>query len=618
MASRTHAANQTELPRGTLVELLLGAIDRLGDHAAFRLFRGTGPELTAVTYRELLDLVRDVVGALRVLGLERGDRVAILSENRFEWALIDYACLLEGVLDVPVHAVLTTDQAGYILSDSGARVIFASTAEQLEKARAAASAGSGLEVRVVAFDPLPSLPEGVLAWGRLVAEGRERMRGVSDAELRTSAGRATPDDVATILYTSGTTGDPKGVVLTHQNLFSNVEAASFALRIDHTDSTLSFLPLSHIFQRMVDYLLVSRGCTISYPHSQETIVADLRAVRPTMVVAVPRVYEKVYFGALSAPGLKGKVVRWAREVGLAWADERLAGRTPTLPLPLSRSLADRLVFRRIRQVVGGRIRFFVSGSAPLDPEIARFFYAAGLPILEGYGLTETSPVTNVNTPEAMRIGTVGKPVAGTEIRIAEDGEILVRGPQVMKEYYKLPAESVAAIDAEGWFHTGDVGELDADGFLRITDRKKDLIKTSGGKYVAPQPIENRLKRSRFVDQAVVVGDRRKFVALLVVPDFNTVEAWAREQGIAAGDREALIRHPAVQARLEEETLAGLGDLSHVEIPKKVALLTTPFTIEDGSLTLTDKVKRRVVQDRYARLIDRFYQPEGEDRTVFVP
>ena len=434
MASRTQAANQTELPRGTLVELLLGAIDRLDDHAAFHLFRGTGPELTAVTYRELLDRVRDVVGALRVLGLERGDRVAILSENRFEWALTDYACLLEGVLDVPVHAVLTADQAGYILSDSGARVIFASTAEQVEKARAAASAGSGREVRVVAFDPLPSLPEGVLAWDSLVAEGRERMRGMSDAELRTSAGRATPDDVATILYTSGTTGDPKGVVLTHQNLFSNVEAASFALRINPTDSTLSFLPLSHIFQRMVDYLLVSRGCTISYPHSGETIVADLRAVRPTVVVAVPRVYEKVYFGALSAPGLKGRLVRWAREVGLAWADETLAGRTPTLPLRVAHGIADRLVFRKIRQVVGGRIRFFVSGSAPLDPEIARFFHASGLPILEGYGLTETSPVTNVNTPEAMRIGTVGKPVASTEIRVADDGEILVRGPQVMKEY----------------------------------------------------------------------------------------------------------------------------------------------------------------------------------------
>ena len=369
---------------------------------------------------------------------------------------------------------------------------------------------------------------------------------------------------------------------------------------------------------MADYVFLSRGCTITYPHSIDTLAVDLRTVRPTVVVAVPRVYEKVYGAAVSAGGAKGMLVRWAREVGMAWASERLSGHIPTLPLRVAHRIANALVFSKIRAAMGGRIRFFVSGSAPLEPEIARFFYAAGMPVLEGYGLTETSPTLTASTPDELRIGTVGRPVVGTEIRIVDDGEILVRGPQVMKEYYNRPDETADAIDLEGWFHTGDIGELDADGFLRITDRKKDLIKTSGGKYVAPQPIENRTKRNTFVDQAIMVGDRRKFVALLVVPDFGVLEEWARGKGVSVADRDALIAHPAVQEKMAQEALSGFDDLSHVETPRKLALLTTPFSIEDGTLTLTDKVKRRVVQDRYASLIDRFYQSENANRTVFTP
>ena len=616
MATYTYATRPEELARGTLVDLLLGAVDRLSDHAAFRVFTGPGPDLTEVSYRNLFGQVKDVVGALRALELARGDRAAILSENRLEWPLTDYACLCEGVLGVPIHSVETASQVGYILEDSGARVVFAS-AEQVDKARVAC-AHCAHDVRVVSFDSLPTLPAGVLAWDDVLAEGRTRMSAVTDDELRASARRVIEADVATILYTSGTTGTPKGVALTHRNLFSNVEAASLAIVIGPSDSTLSLLPLSHIFQRMVDYLLTSRGCTISYPHSRETLARDLRAVRPTVVVAVPRVYEKVYGSALSPGGVKGKLVHWAHEVGLAWATEVLAGRTPTLPLRATHRIADALVFRKIRAAVGGRVRFFVSGSAPLEPEIALFFYAAGMPILEGYGLTETSPVIHVNTLTELRVGTVGRPVVGTEVRLADDGEILVKGPQVMKEYYNLPDETAATIDAEGWLHTGDIGELDAQGYLRITDRKKDLIKTSGGKYVAPQPIENRLKRSRFIEQAVVVGDRRKFVALLAVPDFGALEEWAKQQGISIADRTGLLVHPAVQKKLVDEALGGLGDLSHVETPRKVGLLATPFSIEDGTLTLTDKVKRRVVQDRYASLIDRFYDPANADQIVFTP
>lgn len=616
MAHQTYATRAGELPRGTLTGLFFGTVDRLGGHhPSFRIFTGPGHDVTEIGCAEVLRRVRDVAGALRVLGLGRGDRAAILAENRLEWSLTDWACLVEGVYDVPIHSVLTADQVGYILNDSSATVVFAS-ADQVEKARSACRQCSR-PVQVVSFDPLPSPAEGVLEWERVIAEGRERMRDVSDEALRASALRARPDDIATILYTSGTTGNPKGVVLTHDNLFSNVEACSYALRIEPTDATLSFLPVSHIFERMVDYLLFSRGCTITYPHSRETLAQDLRAVRPRVQCAVPRVYEKVYAAALSAPGLKGRLVRWAREVAMAWAREVLAGRTPTGPLRVAHGVADAIVFKKIRAAVGGRVRFFVSGSAPLDPEIQLFFYGAGMPILEGYGLTETSPVLCVNTPDEMRIGTVGRPVMGTELRIAEDGEILARGPQIMKEYYNLPEATAEAIDEEGWFRTGDVGELDAQGFLRITDRKKDLIKTSGGKYVAPQPIENRLKRNPFIDQVVMIGDRRKFVALLVVPDFAALEDWARLEGIRAGDRVALLEHPAVQKKMQEEALGGLGDLSEVEIPKKLGLLSTPFTIESNTLTLTDKVRRRAVQELYGPLIDRFYDPAEEDRVVFT-
>ena len=617
METHTYATREGDLPSGTLVSLLLGAFARLSDSCAFRLFAGPGPELTEVSYSELFGHVKNAAGVLRVLGLERGARVAILSENRFEWAVADCACLLEGVWNVPIHSVLTAEQVRYIVQDSGVRVLLASSAEQVAKARSACSPLPH-DVQVISFDSLAPLPEGVLAWDGLVSEGRALMQGVTDEDLRTSAQQATPEDVATILYTSGTTGNPKGVVLTHRNLFSNVAAVSLALPVHPTDSALSFLPLSHVFQRMADYVLMSRSCTISYPHSKDTLGEDLRTVRPTVVVAVPRVYEKVYGASVSSGGIKGMLVRWAREVGLKWTSERLSGRVPPLPVRAAHRIADTLVFSKVRAALGGRIRMFVSGSAPLEPEVARFFYAAGMPIFEGFGLTETSPVLTVSTPDELRIGKVGRPVVGTEIRIADDGEILARGPQVMKEYHNRPDETAAAIDREGWFHTGDIGELDAEGFLCITDRKKDLIKTSGGKYVAPQPIENRIKRNAFVEQAIIVGDRRKFIALLVVPDFDALEEWASRQGVSVADRDTLITQAAVQEKMAQEALTGFDDLSHVEQPRKLALLTTPFSIEDGTLTLTDKVKRRVVQDRYEALIDQFYESSNADRIVFTP
>jgi long-chain acyl-CoA synthetase len=616
MAKRTYAAHEADIPRGTLARLFLDAVERFGDAPAFRFFVGAGPQMKDIAYDEALERVREAALGLRELGIRRGDRVAILSENRPEWAMADYACLLSGVVDVPVYSTLISEQVAYLLRDSGARLVFVSTAEEVERVQEA-SRSEDLDVMIVAFDAEAAGREGVHSWEGLLALGGAAV-GASPESFREEALAIEPDEVATILYTSGTTGDPKGVMLTHANLHSNVWASSKVLPIGADDVTLSFLPLSHVFQRMVDFLLLWRGCTIAYAHDIRTVADDLKIVRPTVVVSVPRLYEKVYARVMEAEGLKARIVAWAKGVASRWADARLEGREPPAWVRLQYALADRLVFRKIREGVGGNLRFFVSGGAPLSPEINRFFYSAGVLILEGYGLTETSPVTNVNTPKGMRIGSVGPPVPGTEIRIAEDGEILVRGPQVMKGYFNRPEETAKVIDDEGWFHTGDIGELDDDGYLRITDRKKDMIVTAGGKNIAPQPIENRLKSNAFVEQVVMIGDRRKFGALLVVPDFGALESWARQQGIPTGDRAALVRNGKVQDKMEREVMHHLGPLSGYERPKKLALLTAEFTIEDGTLTPTQKVKRRVVQERFARLIDRFYAEENEDRTVLVP
>jgi long-chain acyl-CoA synthetase len=617
MGTRDQASNPADLPPGTLVDLFFEAVDRFQDHAAFRYHKDG--EWLDISHRDALETVRKGAVALKALGLERGDRAAILSENRPEWALTDYACLTAGVVDVPIYATLTPKQIAYILDDSGARLVFVSDGEQLEKILAVRDELESLK-QVVVFDAPGSLPEKVLSWDDFIRKGEAALP--SPEEFRAEARKAGPEDTATILYTSGTTGNPKGVMLSHNNLHSNVRASTQALPVDGSDLTLSFLPLSHVFQRMVDYLLFNRGCTIAYARSIETVSEDLKAVRPTIVVSVPRLYEKVYAKVTQATGITGAIAAWARKVGDRWARARLAGRRPGPLTSAQYAVARVLVFKKLAEGVGGRLRYFVSGGAPLSPDINRFFFSAGIVILEGYGLTETSPVTNVNTPidfpQNFRIGTVGKPVPGTEIRIAQDGEILVRGPQVMKGYYNRPEDTREAIDEDGWFHTGDVGEIDEDGFLRITDRKKDLIVTAGGKNVAPQPIENVLKKNRYMDQPVLIGDRRKFITLLLVPDFENLEGWAKDRGTSFGDRSELLTAPGVQKLLEDEINRELKDLARFEMPKKLVLLSEPFTIEDGTLTPTQKVKRRVVEERYQDVIDFVYDERNEGRSVFTP
>ncbi|MCY3610224.1 MAG: long-chain fatty acid--CoA ligase [Gemmatimonadetes bacterium] len=599
-------ANPSDIPEGTLVELFLDACGRLSGHDAYN----PGGEAGTLTYAGVQDEVRRAAAGLAQFGIKRGDRVAILSENRLEWALADWACLCTGAVDVPIYSTLPAAQVAYILEDSGASLVFVSDAEQHEKARDAI-ARAGLDMTVVVFDGGTDL-QGATRWDDFVAHGN----GASMDDFVEEARRAGPEDLATMIYTSGTTGTPKGVMLTHNNLSSNIWATGQVLSLGEHDCSLSFLPLSHVLQRMVDYVFFTAGCTVTHG-SIETVAADMKRLRPTVLVSVPRLYEKVYQSVLDAGGVKGKLISWAAGVGRRMALCREGGARPSFTLNLQYGIADRLVFAKIRQAVGGRLRYFVSGGAALAPEINRFFLGAGITILEGYGLSETSPVTNVNSLEHFRIGTVGRPVPGTEIRIADDGEILIRGPQVMMGYYGLDEMTREVISEDGWFSTGDIGELSADGYLKITDRKKDLIKTSGGKYVAPQAIENLLKKNPYVDQAVVVGDGRKFCSVLVVPAFERLQSWAAEEGLEADDSGALLAEPRSRALLKDQILGEMRDLARFETPKKIGLLAEPFTVENGALTPTQKVKRSVVTEQYGELIESFYRPESVEQTIFL-
>ncbi len=614
MATRTegrqYVANPATLPEGTLAGLLFETVETWDKADALR--RKVDGEWRSFSHAEILQTVGRVSLGLRALGLERGDRVAILSENRPEWAEADFAALCTGIEDVPVYATLPANQVKYILDDSGVRLVFVSTAEQLAKVQEVWDGLPAVE-RVVVFDDVEDDDDRVMTFRELVALGAREEDAGKGGDLKERALSVQPDDVATILYTSGTTGPPKGVMLTHRNIYSNTMAVKPILPMLPEDIGLSFLPLCHILQRMVDYRQFHAGMTICYADIADVAMA-LSEVHPTIVVSTPRLYEKVYNAVMSATGVKGRLVLWAKEVGQRNADARLSGRSPSPGTRLQFAIADRLVFRKLRARVGGRLKFFVSGGAPLAEHIARFFYSAGIMVLEGYGLTETSPVTNVNTLDDFRFGTVGKAVPGTEIMIADDGEILVRGPQVMKGYFNLPDATREAIDKDGWFRTGDIGEIDADGYLRITDRKKDLIVTAGGKNIAPQPIENYVKQSPLIEEAVMLGDRRPYPIILVVPSFPILRDWAAKQGITEANDGALLEDERVARRLEEEVFNLVADFARFERPKKIGLLATEFTVESGELTPTMKVKRRVVENRYADVITALY---GEEDNVQV-
>lgn len=563
-----------------------------------------------ISHRTIADRVRHLAFGLKALGVAAGNRVAILSENRPEWAIADYACLMGGMADVPIYPTLPAEQIAYILRDSGAVAIFASTKELAEKIASVKSELPTLQ-HVIVFNE-DAATGGAIRIAALEAKGAAAMTPDAAAQYREKALAVKPDDLATIIYTSGTTGEPKGAMLSHGNIASNVSAVIDPLGMSPGDTSLSFLPLSHIFERMVDYLMFAAGVSIAYVESMDTIAQNMKEVRPTIVVAVPRIYEKIHARitdtAVRAGGAKRAIFLWAVAVGERWTEVVLSGRKPGMLLALEHRIADKLVFGKVREAVGGRLRFFISGSAPLSTEISRFFYSAGLIILEGYGLTETSPVIAVNTPQHVTIGTVGAPIAGVEVKIAADGEILTRGPHVMKGYFNRPEATKEAIDPDGWFHTGDIGTLE-DGLLRITDRKKDIIVTAGGKNIAPQPIENIVRANKYVTQAVMIGDRRKFPLMLVVPNFEQLDRWAGYKSIPTSDRKAMLANLLVKAKMEKEVLGGLDKLAHFEKPKKVVLLEQDFSIDSGELTPTLKVKRGTVDRKYRALIDAAYTAE---------
>src|SRR5580658_126317 len=556
------------------------------------------------------EIYRSVVGVARSLAswdIGKGDRIAILSENRPEWTITDFAALALGAVTVPVYATQTAEQTAYILNDSGARVIAVSTRYQLEKVLTIQQR-TPVE-RVIVMDAVET--------AHAVQMRALTLHGPTDSDPQFDARSRSigPDDLATIIYTSGTTGTPKGAMLTHGNMASNIEQSMAAFGFGTKEEvSLSFLPLSHVTARHVDFALLYRGVVLAYCPDIGQLAQALTEVHPDIFIGVPRVYEKIRQRViLKATGFpRSAIDRWALAVGRANRAETLAETQPKA-LSWSMNLANRLVFSKVRAGMGGKAEEFISGGAPLGRELAEWYADIGIPIHEGYGLTETSPVIAVNSPAAHKLGTVGKPLPNLEVRIADDGEVLVRGPSIFKGYWNRPEETQAAF-VDGWFKTGDIGCLDGDGFLSITDRKKDLIKTSGGKFIAPQPIENSLKLNPFVGTAVVIGDRRKFPAVLIAPYFPVLEDWARANQVEFASRETLVANAKVQALYEGIVEEANQNLARFEKLKRVLVVAEEFSAADGTMTHTFKIRRRGIEERYHTLIDELYA-KAETETV---
>jgi len=555
-----------------------------------------GGEWKTISARQLQSWVYATARQLQSWRIQKGDRVVLLSENRPEWAIADFACLLLGIVDVPIYATQTGDQCLFVLQNSEARVAFVSTRQQYEKL-AAVREQTGLEY-IVLMDDAPELTEAVPMQSFL----RDAPEG-DDPALNAIGEKIDPDDLATLIYTSGTTGTPKGVMLTHGNIASNLNVSLDMYEFDKDDLCISFLPLSHVTARHLDYALFNAGMPLAYCPVIDELPKAMKEVHPTLIVAVPRVYEKVYNQVQNkAHGVKRALIQWALKIGAANRETILRGETPT---SLSWKLANALVFSKVREGLGGRARVFVSGGAPLGKEIATWYADIGIRIHEGYGLTETSPVIALNNPINHRLGTVGKPMPNIEVKIAEDGELLVRGTSVFKGYWNMPEET-ASVFEDGWFKTGDIASLDPDGYLSITDRKKDLIKTSGGKFIAPQPIENSLKVNQYVAQAALLGDKRRFPAVLIIPSFEDLEQWAKQHSVKFSSRKELVRAHQVQSLYQGIIEELNNNLAQYEKLKKVLVVPDELSIADGTLTPSMKLRRRHLTDRYKKEIDALY------------
>ncbi|MCC6541696.1 MAG: long-chain fatty acid--CoA ligase [Flavobacteriales bacterium] len=553
-------------------------------------------KLRSYSTKEFIATAESLALGLLDLGIQPGDKVALASGNRAEWAILDQALLRIGAIGIPIYPTMTADDYAYILGHSESKVFFVSNTDLLAKARAAQAKVPSIG-HLFTFDRIA----GATHWKELLGRGAER-----SAELERCKAAVKNSDLATIIYTSGTTGKPKGVMLSHENILSNVECSAPRLPVERGARAISFLPLCHIYERMLMYLYQRAGMQVRFQETLEDLGARIKEAQPDVFTAVPRLLEKIYDAIMTKgealTGVKRKLFFWSLDLGERY---EVHGRSTWYDLQLA--IARKLVFSKWREALGGRVKCVASGSAALQPRLARIFNAAGIPLMEGYGLTETSPVVSVNDArnDGLRFGSVGRPIKDVQVRIAEDGEILINGPNVMLGYYKEPELTREVLDADGWFHTGDIGEL-REGFLYITDRKKEMFKTSGGKYVAPQPIENQLKASRFIEQAVVIGENRKFPAALVVPSFNFIKDYCALKGIPYDGPAQIVKDQRIVDRIMVEVEKVNVGLGHWEQVKKIELLPTELTIDGGELTPSLKLRRKPILAKYAAQVERIY------------
>jgi long-chain acyl-CoA synthetase len=561
---------------------------------------------------EMLRRVAALAKALQELGVKPGDRVGLLAPNCPEWHIADFAIQGIGGVNVPLYFNESPDRITYILNDSGARIAISAGEKQARTLFACRDHLPGLEHVIAVAGPADLVGE-TLRYETLIAAAGE----ADIVEYRRNSAAVTSDQLATIIYTSGTTGEPKGVMLSHANLTSNALDALACHEFLTTDLALSVLPLAHVYERTIDYGYFFRGVPVAYVEQIDTIVQALMEVQPTIVAAVPRFFEKMYASILEkgrrTTGLKRKIFEWALRVAQEATPWRAYGCEASGWTRLKWKIADKLVYSKIRAGLGGRVRTFCSGGAPLAVELGEFFASIDVPIFQGYGQTETSPIVAANAPGANKVGTVGRPIPNVEVRIAEDGEILVKGNCVMQGYYRKPDQTRDAFTPDGWLRTGDIGHLDADGYLVVTDRKKELLKTSAGKFVAPQPIENRLKSSPYIANAIVVGDRRKFISVLLVPNFAGLEAKGRDTGHDIGTHDEAVANPWVRQFVNDEMERLTASFAQYERPKRFALISEDFTAANGQLTYTMKLKRRAIEQRYKDVIEGLYADVEEPR-----
>ena len=590
----------------SLAEMFFSVADRFSSKTAYK-FKKDG-NYQSISFKDAADQVNNIAGGLADLGVEPGNKVALLSENRLYWSLSDFAILSLNAVNVPIYPSLLTKHIEYLINDSEAVAIIVSSEDQYKKVQQVQGKCPSLK-NIIVMDMDES--ENYMTIKQIMEKGKA-FNDKNPDYLEKQIKNTKADDLATIIYTSGTTGEPKGAMLKHSNFIANIEGAKEFVYVDENDTFLSFLPLCHVFERMVGHFLATySGSTIAYAESIETVADNMGEVHPTVMASVPRLYEKIYAKVLAnvedGPGLKRKIFYWAIGVGKKYITAIMNKKPISGGLKFKRNLAFKLVFSKLADRVGGNMRFFASGGAPLSKEIAEFFGSAGLMILEGYGLTETSPIISVNEVDRFRYGTVGHPLNNVEVKIAEDGEILTRGPHVMVGYFKKEELTKEVLDNEGWFYTGDIGHIDDDGFLVITDRKKNIIVTAGGKNIAPQAIEGSLVLNKYVEQALVIGDKRRFCSAVIVPSFEVVGKWAKEQGLSFENDKQLVSLPEVNNLFMDQMNILNNDLASYESIKKIILSDHLFSIESGELTPSLKVKRKIVEENFKNQIEEMYK-----------